>query len=155
MIKNISIFVAVIFLIFFSQSVYATMTCTVCQVGNCVCQITNCAAGGVRGWAASSCTGLWGLQYMFSGSTLTWAPSSQGTYSFRIDCAGATSDCVQVSVGALSPTTSTTTTTTIPSSGNLLGRVYIDANSNGKFDSGEILVQNPSANCNNSYNLTV
>lgn len=41
-----------------------------------------------------------------------------------------------------------------PAGGTLLGRVFLDSNSNGQYDSGEAITQDPSANCESSnFNL--
>lgn len=112
MTKSIFIFALAISFILFSHLASATMTCTDCQVNNCVCQITDCVNGGVRGWSGSSCSGLMSYQYVFSGSSLTWFPPSSGTYGFRVDCPGVTSDCIPISVKPVTTTTTTNAQTT-------------------------------------------
>jgi hypothetical protein len=101
----------------------ADISCEKCEIGNCVCEITDCDSG-IFDVFSSTCAMEPDYEYIFSGGYLKWYPEIARSYYVKVLCSdGETqSDCFLITVKAKAiPTTTTTitrltttTTTTLP-----------------------------------------
>jgi hypothetical protein len=119
--KIIAIFT---FILLFLAPAFAEISCRKCEVGNCVCEITDCDSGIFDVFSSTSCSLTPDYEYIFSEGYVKWKPASARSYYVKVFCSdGETqSDCILITVRALEVTTTTTrptqlttTTTTLPS----------------------------------------
>lgn len=91
--------------------VYATVSCSNCNINSCQCSVSDCSTGVLRVYETSSCSGIHTQSKPFNGSSVTWDPAESGTNYVRAFCDnGVLSSCYSVFVS--SNTTSTTITAT-------------------------------------------
>jgi hypothetical protein len=115
-----------IFILLFVNPSLAEISCRRCEVGNCVCEITDCDSGIFDVFSSTSCTLQPTYEHTFSEGFVRWSPTRAGSYYVKALCSdGETqSDCTLITVKAQEattttrpafPTTSTQpTTTTLP-----------------------------------------
>jgi hypothetical protein len=102
----------------------AEISCRKCEVGNCICEITDCDSGIFDVFSSTSCTLKPDYEYIFSEGYVRWSPESARSYYMKALCSdGETqSNCTLITVKAVEITTTTTrptsttstTTTTLP-----------------------------------------
>lgn len=117
---------ALTFILLFLSPVFAEISCRRCEVGNCVCEITDCDSGIFDVFSSTSCALTPDYEYMFSEGYVKWSPASARSYYVKALCSdGETqSNCTLMTVKAAEVTTTTTkstqpttsTTTTITTS---------------------------------------
>lgn len=114
--KQILTISAIVGIILLSPISLAAVTCGVCQVDSCVCQITECQSGMFNVFTISDCSGVPYVRDTFSGGMKTWYPPQPLTYYVLALCDDGTTRSVctlqQVLPAGTSPTPTTTTTTT-------------------------------------------
>ena len=119
------ILTAFIFILLFLNPSLAEISCGKCEVGNCICEITDCDSG-IFDVFSSTCILEPDYEYIFSQGFVKWGPKQARSYYVKALCSdGETqSDCTLITVRAQElPTTAkpprTTTqaqqtTTTLP-----------------------------------------
>jgi len=102
----------ILILAVFVNIVYATVSCSNCNINNCQCSVSDCSTGVLRVYDSSSCTGIHTISKPFNSSSVTWDPQNTGTNYFRAFCDnGILSSCSSVSVSSTGTTTTVTGTT--------------------------------------------
>jgi hypothetical protein len=105
-------FIVALVLIFLLPSLgLAKISCEKCEIGNCVCEITDCDSGIFDVFASTSCATEPDYEYIFSDGYLRWYPEIARSYYAKVLCSdGETqSDCFLITVKAKAATTTTTT----------------------------------------------
>jgi len=122
--KSIVTFAFISFILLSSASASAEISCKKCEVGNCICEITDCDSGIFDVFSSTSCTLSPDYEYIFSEGYVRWNPESAKSYYVKALCSdGETqSNCTSITVKTAEITTTTTrptsttstTTTTLP-----------------------------------------
>jgi hypothetical protein len=101
-----------IFILLFLNPSLAEISCRRCEVGNCVCEITDCDSGIFDVFLSTSCTLEPDYEYTFSQGFIRWSPLQAASYYVKALCSdGQTqSDCTLVTVKAQAAVTTTKTT---------------------------------------------
>src|SRR3989344_4274770 len=98
----------------FVNIVYATVSCSSCNINSCQCSVSDCSTGVLRVYESSWCTGIHDQTKPFNSRSVTWDPQNSGTNYVRAFCDnGVLSSCSSVSVSTNGTSSSTTTATTI------------------------------------------
>jgi hypothetical protein len=94
------------------SSLSFAITCSPCEVNNCVCSIGECSSGILRIYPSSSCKTP-SYEYTFSSYQFTWNIAPLGTYYFKVFCAdGKATSCTSITVRQAGVATTTTEVTT-------------------------------------------
>ena len=97
------ILIVIMILAVFINIVYATVSCSNCNINSCQCSVSDCSTGVLRIYESSSCTGIHTQSRPFNSSSVTWDPQNTGTNYFRAFCDnGVLSSCSSVSVSTSS-----------------------------------------------------
>jgi len=97
----------IIFLSLLSSISYAVpVPCDSCLVSSCQCTITDCSSGTLDVYSTPDCTLIPTYSFKFSDGTVTWSPSSTGSYYLRVLCDdGSISSCTELHFIGIPPTT--------------------------------------------------
>jgi ABC-type transport system involved in multi-copper enzyme maturation permease subunit len=94
------------------SSAAMAITCSRCEVNNCVCTVEECSSGIMRIFSSSTCK-IPSYEYTFYSYQFTWSIAPAGTYYLKALCEdGKITACSSITVKAAGTTTSSSTTST-------------------------------------------
>jgi hypothetical protein len=110
MLKRILIAAFLSSILFLLPSVFA-LDCTLCTVGACFCNVTECTTGAIDIFTAQ-CTGIPTKEITFTNNSFVWTGAQAKNYYFQVFCGdGQTkSNCIKVNLTSVAVTTTTSTT---------------------------------------------
>jgi hypothetical protein len=113
---RIPIFLSVLIIAFitnlaFSFSNVFALDCSLCQVGNCFCNVTECSSGSLSVYL-TQCTGIPIKDFTFTNGSFVWTDSEAKNYYLQVFCdSGTISNCKNVDLTSITTSTTTDTST--------------------------------------------